>query len=200
MASRDAVLRHYDGVASGYEARNRVIESRLLAAHRAWLGGEASGRTLELGVGTGLNVAHYRDAQVVGIDLSAAMLAQARPKTPVLLALADAGDLPFPRAVFDTVTATLVLSAVPDPHQVIREAHRVLRPRGRLLAIEKTRSSALAVRLLQQALEPIWRRMQGGDRLGGDLVAALDEAAFDARIDGWFAAGFMARIDARRLD
>jgi hypothetical protein len=42
--------------------------------------------------------------------------------------------------------------------------------------------------------------MQGGDRLGDDLVAALDEAAFDARIDGWFAAGFMARIDARRLD
>ncbi len=114
--------------------------------------------------------------------------------------LADAGDLPFPRAVFDTVTATLVLSAVPDPHRVIREAHRVPRPRGRLLAIEKTRSSAPAVRLAQQALEPIWRRMQGGDRLGDDLVAALDEAAFDARIDGWFAAAFMARIDARRLD
>ncbi len=199
-SSRDVVRRHYDRVATGYDRRNRAIETRLLAAHRRWLGREASGRTLELGVGTGLNLAHYRDAHVFGVDFSVAMLAQARTKVPIPLALADAGDLPFPPEVFDTVTATLVLSAVPDPHQVLREAHRVLRPGGRLLAIEKTRSSGLAARLVQQALAPLWRRVQGGDRLGGDLVADLHQASFEPRIDGWFAAGFMARIDAERRD
>jgi ubiquinone/menaquinone biosynthesis C-methylase UbiE len=197
-SSRDAVRRHYERVATGYDRRNRVIETRLLAAHRRWLGREASGRTLELGVGTGLNLAHYRDAHVVGVDLSAAMLAQASTKVPISLALADAGDLPFPPEVFDTVTATLVLSAVPDRHQALREAHRVLRPGGKLLALEKTQSSGPAVRLVQQALAPLWRRVQGGDRLGSDLVAALHEASFEPRIDGWFAAGFMARIDALR--
>jgi ubiquinone/menaquinone biosynthesis C-methylase UbiE len=197
-SSSDAVRRHYERVATGYDRRNRAIDTRLFAAHRRWLGREASGRTLELGVGTGLNLVHYRDAHVVGVDLTAAMLAQARTKVPISLALADAGDLPFPPGVFDIVTSTLVLSAVPDPHQVLREAHRVLRPGGRLLAIEKTRSSVVAARLVQQALAPLWRRVQGGDRLGADLVAALHEASFEPRIDGWFAAGFMARIDAQR--
>jgi ubiquinone/menaquinone biosynthesis C-methylase UbiE len=179
---------------------DRAIETRLLAAHRSWLGREASGRTLELGVGTGLNIGHYRKADVIGIDLSVPMLAQARQKAPLSLAIADAGTLPFPSAVFDTITTTLLLSAVPDPRQVLDEAHRVLRPGGRLLAIEKTRSRSLPVRLIQQLVAPIWRRVQGGDRLGPDLIAHLEDAAFDARVDGWFAAGFMARIDAQRRD
>jgi ubiquinone/menaquinone biosynthesis C-methylase UbiE len=138
--SYDSVRQHYDGVAGGYDRRNRVVETCLLAVHRAWLGREASGRTLEIGVGTGLNIAHYHDAEVIGIDLSAAMLAQARQKAASPLAIADARTLPFPSATFDTVTATLVLSAVPDPRGVMDEVQRVLRPRGRFLAIEKTRS------------------------------------------------------------
>jgi ubiquinone/menaquinone biosynthesis C-methylase UbiE len=197
--SRETVRRHYDFVAKGYDARNRVIERRLLARQRVWLGREAAGRTLELGVGTGLNIAHYVDAQVVGIDLSANMLAAAHPRLS-RLALADAAQLPFPPEVFDTVTTTLVLSAVPDLGHALREARRVLRPGGRLLAIEKTRSRSVGVRLIQRVLGPVWSRIQGGDRFGHDLAASLHHAGFDVRVDGTFAAGFMARIDGRRRD
>ena len=196
--SRDTVRRHYERAARGYDRRNRGIDTRLFAPHRQWLGAEASGRTLELGVGTGLNLAHYRGADVTGVDLSMAMLAQARSKRAASLVLADAAHLPFRPGVFETVTSTLVLSAVPEPHQVLREAHLVLRPGGRLLAVEKTRSDRRVARVVQQVFGPLWRRVQGGDRLGPDLISALRAASFEPRIDRWFARGYMARISARR--
>jgi hypothetical protein len=54
------------------------------------------------------------------------------------------------------------------------------------------------VRLIQEMAAPIWRRVQGGDRLAPDLVTEIEHAGFDVRVDGWLALGFMARIDARR--
>jgi phosphatidylethanolamine/phosphatidyl-N-methylethanolamine N-methyltransferase len=100
-----------------------------------------SGRVLEVGVGTGLALPHYRpDLEVTGIDFSDEMLAKARAKVRdmdlnhvVDLRQMDARALDFPDASFDTVVAMHVLSVVPDPEKVMSEIARVCKPGGRVV-------------------------------------------------------------------
>lgn len=100
-----------------------------------------SGSVLEVGVGTGLSLQHYKsDLDVTGIDFSADMLAKAQAKVErlslenvVALHQMDARDLDFPDDSFDTVAAMHVLSVVPEPEKVMSEIARVLKPGGKLV-------------------------------------------------------------------
>lgn len=100
-----------------------------------------SGAVLEVGVGTGLSLQHYRHGlQVTGIDFSAEMLAKARKKVNrmnlgqiVALRQMDARELDFPDNTFDTIAAIHVLSVVPEPERVMTEIARVLKPGGRVV-------------------------------------------------------------------
>ena len=119
-----------------------------------------------MGVGTGANLAHYPpDASVTAIDLSPEMLAIAQQHAQELdrdveLQLGDAQDLDFADDEFDTVTATLLLSTVPDPQRAVLEMRRVLRPGGRVLLLDFARSPVAPVRWVEQALKPLaaWSR------------------------------------------
>jgi ubiquinone/menaquinone biosynthesis C-methylase UbiE len=109
--------------------------------------GQAKGDVLEIGGGTGSNLAYYGPA-VTSLTIS-------EPEEPMLKRLekkvreqgsqakvvrAPAEDLPFEDRSFDTVVSTLVLCGVADQRQALREVRRVLRPGGRLLFIEHVRS------------------------------------------------------------
>jgi ubiquinone/menaquinone biosynthesis C-methylase UbiE len=73
-----------------------------------------------------------RGASVVGVDMSSAMLAEARRLHPGLeLQVGDAESLPFPDRSFDAVVMNFGLLHVGRPEQALTEAHRVLRPGGR---------------------------------------------------------------------
>ena len=97
------------------------------------------GTVLEVGVGTGLSLPHYKsDLQVTGIDFSTDMLAKAQAKVQKLnlkhvaeLRQMDARVLDFSDASFDTIAAMHVLSVVPEPEKVMAEIARVLKPGGR---------------------------------------------------------------------
>ncbi len=99
------------------------------------------GRVLEVGVGTGLSLQHYKsELQVTGIDFSHDMLAKARKRVTELnlsqvaaLRQMDARMLDFPDNSFDTVAAMHVLSVVPEPERVMSEIARVLKPGGRVV-------------------------------------------------------------------
>ncbi|NQY60785.1 class I SAM-dependent methyltransferase [Cognatishimia sp.] len=99
------------------------------------------GTVLEVGVGTGLSLPHYKsDLQVTGIDFSTDMLAKAQAKVQQLnlqhvaeLRQMDARVLDFSDASFDTVAAMHVLSVVPEPENVMAEIARVLKPGGRVV-------------------------------------------------------------------
>jgi len=102
-----------------------------------------AGRVLEVGVGTGLSLPHYRsDLEVTGIDLSPEMLekAQDRVQNKNLthvddLLVMDASKLDFPDNSFDLVVAMFVMTVVPDPDAVMKELQRVCAPGGEVLLV-----------------------------------------------------------------
>ncbi|PRX99051.1 class I SAM-dependent methyltransferase [Allonocardiopsis opalescens] len=148
--------RQWDRMSAGYD-RNARMEHWLIGDARARLCRRAAGRTLDVAVGTGLNLPHYPEgAAVTGVDLSGGMLAQARRRAaaldrPVELREADAQRLPFADASFDTVLCTLALCAIPDQAAAIGEMYRVLRPGGRLLLIDHVEYAHPPMRWLEPA-------------------------------------------------
>ncbi len=128
------------------------------------------GRLLEVGVGTGLALPHYRPGlKVTGIDLSPHMLERARERVRRLrqtnieaLLEMDATALEFPDAHFDVVTAMFVMTVVPDPAKVMREIARVTRPGGTVLicnhfSIKQGLRGAVERGLAKQSARLGWR-------------------------------------------
>jgi ubiquinone/menaquinone biosynthesis C-methylase UbiE len=141
----------------------------------------ATGRVLEIGIGSGLNLPLYGGAveEVVGIDISPELLAMAeravaasRPANIRLLE-GTAERLPLDDRSVDTVVVTWALCSIPDPIAAISEARRVLRPGGSLRFVEHGRSPDTGVAKWQDRLTPLWSRCSGGCQLNrktDDLV------------------------------
>ena len=124
---------------------------------------------LEVGVGTGKNIAFFPDGvKVTGIDLTQGMLEQARNRAAILkrdatLLLGDAQSLEFPDAAFDTVIATFVFCSVADPVQGLREVSRVVKPGGQVLLLEHVRSAKPILGELMDFLNPALVRVTGAN-------------------------------------
>ena len=131
----------------------------LFGKARVWACSRATGKVLEIGIGTGRNLAHYpKDVRVTGIDISEAMLERARVRAKTLgssaeLRAGDAQTLEFPDESFDTVVSTFSLCSIPDDRRAIAEAARVLRRGGKFVLAEHVRSPNVVVRALEHALE-----------------------------------------------
>jgi ubiquinone/menaquinone biosynthesis C-methylase UbiE len=163
-----------------YESMIRGTEEAGLADRRRKLLTRASGATLEIGAGTGLNLAHYPPAvsELVLTEPSEHMARRlrdhlARASRPVEVVEAPAERLPFPDERFDTVVCTLVLCTIPDPPAALAEVARVLRPEGRLLFLEHVRSDDPRVARWQDRLWRPWRFMGDGCNCNRDTVATL---------------------------
>ncbi len=170
---------------------------------RQWVVSAARGRVLELGVGTGLNLRHYRAAETVAaIDPDGASLRRAfsrrlgsagQPDHDQRIALyqARAEALPFPGAFFDAVIGTLVFCTIGDPGLALSEAHRVMKPGGALRLIEHVRVSNPVIAGAQDIVTPLWKEIAGGCHLNRDTLAAVERAGFRVlaahpHIGGWF--------------
>jgi ubiquinone/menaquinone biosynthesis C-methylase UbiE len=88
--------------------------------------------------------------------------------------------LPAPDAAFDTVVASLVLCTVAKLDQALAEAHRVLRPGGRLRFYEHVRAEDPRLAPLARRLERPWGWLAGGCHPNRDTVAAITTAGFRA--------------------
>jgi ubiquinone/menaquinone biosynthesis C-methylase UbiE len=133
--------------AASYDRMSRKSEEAGLRALRQGLLADVGGRVLEIGGGTGANLPFYDGSieSLVVTEPERPMLRRLQRKARELAPLATvlrapAEDLPFQDDAFDVVVSTLVLCGVDDQPRALREAHRVLRPGGRLLFVEHVRS------------------------------------------------------------
>ena len=159
-----------------------AMRSRVLDRHRRRAVALARGFVLEIGVGSGPNLALYGPAaeRVCAIDPSPELLRLAGERSaeapvPVSLARASAEQLPFPDAVFDTVVTTWTLCSVADPALALSETRRVLKPGGRLVFVEHGLAPEPGVARWQRGLTPCWKHIAGGchlDRGIDDLIRA----------------------------
>lgn len=146
----------------------------------------AHGRILEIGIGTGLNAAHYRRDKVekiVGLDPALQMHRLARKRIakaqlPVELVGLSAERIPAEDASFDTVLMTYTLCTIPDPLSALHEMRRVLKPGGRLIFCEHGRAPDESVRRWQDRLTPYWKPLAGGCNLNRDVPQLLKDAGF----------------------
>ncbi|HTT94137.1 MAG TPA: class I SAM-dependent methyltransferase [Solirubrobacterales bacterium] len=184
-----------------YDRALKATEENGLGAMRAALLAAARGRVVEIGAGTGVNVALYGegidDLTLVEPDPHMAARLRARlraeegvdggaaPEAPgghaqvaKQLVEAPAEALPFADDTFDTAVATLVLCTIPDPVAAIDELARVLVPGGRLLFIEHVRSDDPDRARWQDRLEKPWRFMADGCYCNRDTEATLGSSPF----------------------
>ena len=138
-------------------------------------------RVLEVGVGTGINLALYpRDAQITGIDFSASMLERARERmwkkelANARLLQMDAADLKFHDNSFDIVYAPYLISVVPDPVQVAQEMRRVCRPGGRIIFLNHFLSPNFLLSKIERLISPLTIHI--GFKSDLDLPAFLAQA------------------------
>jgi ubiquinone/menaquinone biosynthesis C-methylase UbiE len=191
-----------DWMAAIYDPIVAPLDPMGMRAWRQWAVGEANGRVLELGVGTGLNLKYYRKATaVVGIDPNGASLERAHARAhdhpgPLLFCRAGAERLPFGDDVFDSLVGSLVFCTIPDPDDALKEAWRVLQPGGRLRIVEHVRMANRVMAGLQDFVTPFWSSIAGGCHLNRDTRAAVEKAGFEIRACHRRLGGLLIGIDA----
>jgi len=173
----------------GVEQIGRLYDAVVKPLNRFGLGdlrqelvGTLAGDILEIGVGTGLNLSYYGpQARVTAIDIDPGLLeaagARAR-RRGYRLQQADAQKLPFPDASFSTVVSTLVFCSIPEPAPALDEIRRVLRPGGKLLQIEHTRTGRRRIDAVLDTVTPVWKRIAGGCHPNRDTPALLEASGW----------------------
>ena len=163
-----------------------VMRQCQLQKYRREVVAAASGRVLEVGVGSGLNFPLYgRQVEIVfGIDPSPGLLAIARRRAVVAgihadFLLGSAIAIPLADNTIDTVVMTWTLCSIPDPFAALREMRRVLKPDGRLLFVEHGLSPEPHVERWQHRLTPVWRHIAGGCHLDRKMDDLIRSAGFD---------------------
>lgn len=145
----------------------------------------ASGRVLEIGFGTGLNLPHYASGHAAPSTLLAlepapdivALAHQRLAETPLAVEVmqASAEQIPLEDRAVDTVLSTWTLCSVPNVYRALQELRRVLRPGGRLIFVEHGASPEPRVLRWQRRVEPAWKLIGGGchlSRRADQLIAA----------------------------
>jgi ubiquinone/menaquinone biosynthesis C-methylase UbiE len=164
----------------------------------------ASGRVLEIGIGSGLNIPFY-DAQRVehlwGLDPSSEMwsIAQKNAAEHHLDAefiQSGAESIPLENNSADTVLMTFTMCTIPDIHMALDEVRRVLKPSGKLIFCEHGTAPDENIRRWQNRLNPIWKKLAGGCNLNRSIPVILEQSGFksaDMRtmyLPGWKPAAY----------
>ena len=172
----DRLAKHYGLV--------EFLSEWYLKPFRKALWARATGRILEAGAGTGLNIAFYpAKARVTATDLSGAMLVRARERARerqlrVTFHEADLCDLPFADGTFDTAVATFVFCSLPDPVACLREMGRVTRPGGQILLLDHVRIERPLIGPLMDRLNVATVRL-AGEHINHRMDEFVREAGFE---------------------
>jgi len=146
----------------------------------------ARGGVLEVGIGSGLNLAFYSSEvhYVLGVDPSRELLALAHNrirlapfKIDLLLQSAEHA-LPLTDGSIDTAVVTWTLCCMTDPLQALLEMNRVLKPEGHLIFVEHGRAPDSNVAIWQDRITPLWKHVAGGCTLNRKMDQLITTAGF----------------------
>ncbi len=190
---RDPVRRSYAGLAARYDrVWSYYVEASVRATRRRLLT-EPGERVLDIGCGTGALLASLAAGEagtdLIGVDLSAEMLAVARAKTPgsVRLVQGSGESLPFADETFDIVVSTSAFHYFRHPQDALAEVHRVLRHGGRLVITDwcDDFASCRACDLILRLFDRAHFRSYGADEMtrmleaGGFAVVSVEGYKID---------------------
>jgi ubiquinone/menaquinone biosynthesis C-methylase UbiE len=163
---------------------DRGMRNDFMAEHRYRAAPLASGRVLEIGSGSGLNLPLYTDKvqHVFGLEPSAYLRDKAQElvaEAPfsVDLIAASAEAIPLEQNSVDTVVSSWTLCSIPDIEASLQEIRRVLRPDGRFIFIEHGRSPESNISRWQDRLVPVSSRLLGCS-LNRPMDILIKEAGF----------------------
>jgi SAM-dependent methyltransferase len=161
-----------------------ALSHPLLTPYRARVAGAAEGRVLEVGAGSGLNLALYaKAADILALEPDPALIGMARQaaraaRRPVSFLEASAERIPLDDGAVDTVVSTWTLCTIPHAALALREMRRVLKPGGRLLFVEHGLAPTPGMQQCQHLLTPVWTHLAGGCHLDRPIDALIREGGF----------------------
>lgn len=145
-----------------------------------------TGRVLEVGFGSGLNITHYPDAvtsvsAVEPSDRGWELSAQRRSQSivPIERVGLDGQDIAAEDAGFDSALVTFSLCTIPDPMRALHEIRRLLKPGGTFAFLEHGLAPEPGIARWQRRLNPVERRLAGGCELDRDIPALIAAAGFE---------------------
>lgn len=147
MDTNRKIKNRYNRIAKYFDSLERPMGTSRFAKWRKEIVPQATGKTLEVGVGTGKNIPFYpENIDLTAIDFSKKMLEKAKAKyqdSPLKINFLemDVQNMSFEDNTFDTVITSCVFCSVPDPVKGLKEIKRVLKPNGQLIMLEHVRSN-----------------------------------------------------------
>lgn len=162
-----------------------TMQNEEAARYRALVVPHATGRVLEVGAGSGLNLPFYGSAveHLTALDPSPEMLRKARKRAlgarfPVEFVEGGAEQIPLADHAVDAVVMTWTLCSIPHPERALAEIRRVLKPGGSLWFAEHGLAPQRRVAALQGCVSPLWARFAGGCHLDRKIDGLLLAAGF----------------------
>lgn len=146
----------------------------------------AKGRVLEIGMGSGLNVPHYKAENIElvwGLEPSEGMRRKAQAnlkRAPFEVRWLDlpSEEIPLEDNSVDTVVLTYTLCTIPDWQLALQQMRRVLKPGGSLVFCEHGEAPDESVRKWQQRINPLWKKIAGGCHLNRPIPQYLQQGGF----------------------
>jgi len=158
---------------------------RMVADRKRKLFASLGDSVLEIGPGTGPNLAYYPPAiRWLGIEPNPYMYPYLRKAATqaglhVDLRPGIAEQLPADDNSVDTVVGTLVLCSVGDPQRVLQEIVRVLKPGGKFIFLEHVAAPpGTRLRRVQKTIRPFWKIIGDGCHPDRDTGPAIEHAGF----------------------
>lgn len=182
--SNQRSLRAYQRMAPFYDLMDLPFELWRYRSIRPLLFQGLNGRLLDAGVGTGRNITFYPpSSEVVGIDLSPAMLKRAERRVArlgatICLMEMNLAKLAFADDYFDAAVASFVFCTMPQEERLaaLREISRVVRPSGRIRLLEYAPARTPFRRALTRIWQP-WVEWAFAARLDQDIEPELPKAS-----------------------